>query len=219
VCRGPRARAADFDYAAEDDRVERKTPPEPVGSDDEIEILEVVGLDERVRPAARPASPAEVVLDLGPEAAREPSPVEPDLRERLLRLGADFDNYRRRVDREREAHERQATASLIGRLLPVLDNFERALARDPGQGRDRMFDGVALIFRQLLEELRQEGLVAVDSVGEPFDPELHEAVATTVEPSLPPNIVVEELQRGYRLHSRLLRPALVRVTVAPSDAR
>jgi molecular chaperone GrpE len=218
VCRGPRSRAADFDDAAEDDCVERKTPPEPVGADDEIEILEVVGLDERVRPASRPTAPPEVVLDLGSEA-REPSPVEPDLRERLLRLGADFDNYRRRVEREREAHERQATASLIGRLLPVLDNFERALARDPGQGQDRLFDGVSLIFRQLLDELRQEGLVAVDSVGEPFDPELHEAVATTVEPSLPPNIVVEELQRGYRLHARLLRPALVRVTVAPSDAR
>jgi hypothetical protein len=157
VCRGPRARAADFDYAAEDDRVERKTPPEPVGSDDEIEILEVVGLDERVRPAARPASPAEVVLDLGPEAAREPSPSSPICASACCASAPTSTHYRRRVDREREAHERQATASLIGRLLPVLDNFERALARDPGQGRDRMFDGVALIFRQLLEELRQEG--------------------------------------------------------------
>ncbi len=201
--------------------MDSKTQPDSPGVDDEIEILEVVGLDERVRtagPGRASGAPAEVVVDLDPQTPRAADPGATEMRERLLRLSADFDNYRRRVEREREAHERQAAAGLISRLLPVLDNFERALAREPGQANDRLFEGVALIFRQLLEELRQEGLVAVDSVGEPFDPALHEAVATTVEQALPPNVVVEELQRGYRLHSRLLRPALVRVTVGPSDA-
>ena len=72
-------------------------------------------------------------------------------------------------------------------------------------------------FRQLLDELRKEGLRAIDSLGEPFNPNLHEAVATETNPDLPPNTVVEELQRGYLLHDRLLRPALVKVTVDSSD--
>lgn len=161
-----------------------------------------------------------VQLETGLERRRrtDPPPTEAErvAREQLLRLSADFENFRRRIEREREDSERHASASLVTRLLPVLDNFERALSRDPGAGSDRFYDGVVLIFRQLLEELRKEGLAAVDSVGEPFNPELHEAVSTTVEQALPPNIVVEEMQRGYRLHERLLRPALVKVTVEPA---
>lgn len=190
--------------------------PESLAADDEIEILEVVGLDEEreSKAAARRAGVApEVVVEIDPLPARAGEAPAADLREQLLRLSADFENYRRRVERERETHERQAGSSLIGRLLPVLDNFERALSGASAGSADRFYDGVALIFRQLLDELRKDGLAAVDSVGEPFDPAFHEAVATTVEEALPPNVVVEELQRGYRLHERLLRPALVRVTV------
>jgi len=203
--------------------MEHRAPPPSLAGDDEIEIVEIVGLDEgrESSPATRPGGPAarrtaaaqELVVEIGPRPGRAGDLSPADVREQLLRLSADFENFRRRAEREREANERHASASLIGRLLPVLDNFERALSREPGGGADRLYDGVALIFRQLLDELRKEGLVAVDSVGEPFDPEFHEAVATTVEDALPPDIVVEELQRGYRLHERLLRPSLVRVTV------
>ncbi len=109
-----------------------------------------------------------------------------------------------------------ASAQLISRLLPVLDNFERALnAASQTEGGPGFYDGIALIFRQLLEELRREGLTAVDTVGEPFDPEVHEAVATSTDSDFPPNTVVEELQRGYLLHDRLLRPALVQVSIDP----
>jgi len=97
----------------------------------------------------------------------------------------------------------------------VLDNFERALGGSTGTPGASFREGMALVFRQLLEELRKEGLTAVDSVGEPFDPAVHEAVATEQAPELPPHTVVEELQRGYLLHDRLLRPALVKVTLDP----
>ena len=195
----------------EEDRVEDRADRESLVPDDEIEILEVVGLDGDEAPVRKRRSTSrEVAVEIEPQAA--------EAREQLLRLSADFENFRRRVDRDREAHERHATASLITRLLPVLDNFERALARENGGSTERFFDGVVLIFRQLLDELRAEGLHAVDSVGEPFDPQVHEAVATAEEDALPPNIVVEELQRGYRLHGRLLRPALVRVTVDGGSA-
>jgi molecular chaperone GrpE len=103
-------------------------------------------------------------------------------------------------------------------LLPVLDNFERALSTARQAGVDgQLHDGVALIFRQLLDELRREGLEAVDTVGEPFDPAVHEAVATAEDTGLPPHTIVEELQRGYLLQGRLLRPALVRVALAPGE--
>lgn len=216
--------------------MERDSQPDPLPGDDDIEILEVVGLDEPDSSAAsrRSGGPStsgagtdrggEILFDLEPQPERKHGSDSPTAgterisREQWLRLSSDFENFRRRTDREREANERHASASLVTRLLPVLDNFERALSGDPRQGSQRFYDGVALIFRQILDELHTEGLVAVDSVGEPFDPAVHEAVSTTVEPALPPNIVVEELQRGYRMHDRLLRPALVKVTVDPADA-
>jgi len=100
----------------------------------------------------------------------------------------------------------------------VLDNFERAVAVSPQNDSDRAFrDGVVLIFKQLLEELRKEGLTAIDSIGEPFDPNLHEAVATDSESAFPPHTVVEEMQRGYLLHDRLLRPSQVKVRIDTED--
>lgn len=215
---------------------------ENLSTNDEIEILEVVGLDED-SPAARPREEAsdetseprdaphdaphdvpedgasEIVLDLDaaePQLDRGEQESEVSDGERLLRLTADFDNFKKRVDRERAAHRMYAAAQLVSRLLPVLDNFERALnAARQSDGDPAFHDGIALIFRQLLDELRKEGLTAVDTVGEPFDPEVHEAVATTTDSDLPPNTVVEELQRGYLLHDRLLRPALVQVRIDP----
>lgn len=202
-----------------------RLPEDLQDADEEIEILEVVGLDEEDQAPSGASAGSDshddgvrdVVLDLDDEAEDFRGPVGIDDGERLLRLTADFENFKRRVEREREANERHATARLVNRLLPVLDNFERALGLRNGADRDPEFrSGVALIFRQMLEELRREGLVAVDSVGESFDPEVHEAVATELNSGFPPSTVIEELQRGYLLHERLLRPALVKVSVDPA---
>jgi molecular chaperone GrpE len=194
-------------------------PPDPE-RDDDIEILEVIGLDEDDVPVkAEDEDDVEVVFE---DAVSKPMPSPPrvsvedvHLKERLLRLQADFDNFKKRIDRERGDYARQANAGLVARLLPVLDNFERALAASRGRGDvpDPLTAGVVLIQRQLLEELSREGLRAMDSVGSAFDPEMHEAVATETDPATPPHTVTAVLQRGYFFHDRVLRAALVRVSV------
>jgi molecular chaperone GrpE len=188
---------------------------------DEIEIIEVVGLEED-SPAARPARDEdldELVLEFEQESEAEARgagvPVGSVERESFLRLQADFENFKRRAERERQEIRRRAARGVVGRLLPVLDNFERAVSVvQPGADDNGTFrEGVLLIFRQLLEELRKEGLAAIDSIGQPFDPHLHDAVATDYESGLPSQTVVEELQRGYLLNGRVLRPALVKVAM------
>lgn len=205
-----------------------------LSDDDEIEILEVIGLDEDGAPvapveeAAPPSEPDEYVVDLDEEADEVASSggvavaATDDAtgvqRDQLLRLQADFDNYKKRVEREREANRRIANLDLISRLLDVLDNFERAVAAARESEADQTFrDGVILIFRQLLDELRKEGLTSIDSIGEPFDPTRHDAVQTDPNSDLPHHTVVEELQRGYLLHDRLLRPSLVKVSTRAAD--
>lgn len=196
--------------------------------DDEIEILEVVGLDEDhpadglEGPDDPEAENGEITVDFDDDdtttGGAPPGGALSD-REQLVRMRADFENFKKRVEREQEASQRHASASLVTRLLPVLDNFERALSGPQATPDGQAFQqGVALIFRQLLDELRREGLASVDSLGQPFDPNLHEAVATTTVPGLAPNTIVEELRRGYLLHDRLLRPAQVRVCVGDPDA-
>lgn len=191
--------------------------------DDEIEILEVVGLDEDSPAAGRTGEEDpteeesnEVTLDF--DGGSEPDENGVTDRERLVRLRADFENFKKRVERERDASRRHASAGLVSRLLPVLDNFERAFSSELPSEDGRAFQqGVALIFRQLLDELRRDGLVSVDSLGQIFDPRLHEAVDTVRMQGMPENTVVEEIRRGYLLHDRLLRPAQVRVCVGGGD--
>jgi len=195
---------------------------------DDIEILEVVGLDEGGTPLiegeAEDVEDVEVVFDEASDSPSQDTAPEPDetreIRDRLLRLQADFENFKKRIERERLDHLRYATAELVGRLLPVLDNFERAIAAFRPEGpSEAVIEGVQLIHRQLLQELEKEGLRGMESVGQPFDPGLHEAVATEADASLPPHSVTQVFQRGYFLHDRLLRPAMVRVCVDASDGQ
>jgi molecular chaperone GrpE len=205
----------------DDLKADRDAPEEEA---DEIEILEVVGLDEDApSPPDQDPDEVEVSFDEGPvrrddagtsngQAGAEEGRA--DASERLLRLQADFENLKKRIEREKDDYFRHATANLVARLLPVIDNFERALAVPDAESADGAFrEGVGLIHRQLLEELRREGLKPIDAEGQPFDPSLHEAVATDSSSDLPAHTVVEELKRGYFFQDRLLRPASVRVTV------
>ncbi len=186
---------------------------DPPGEPDEIEILEIEGLEEDGTPKRR--DDVEVVFDEPGPAPPAPEPREDSVsRERLLRLQADFENLRKRIEREQAEFRTVATIRLVTEILPVLDNFDRALATEPLEGENAAFRaGVDLIHRQLVEALRKEGLRPVESLGHPFDPEVHEAVATAPAAGLPENMVIEEVQRGYFLRERLLRPALVRVSV------
>jgi molecular chaperone GrpE len=139
-----------------------------------------------------------------------------DLYDRLLRTTAEFDNYRKRVERERREWSEAAAADVIRELLPALDDFERALSTplDAGAGPEalaRYRDGVDLIRRQLMDVLRRYGVEPFDTVGRDFDPEWHEAVTTEPADGYRDGEVTLELRRGYRIGQRLLRPAMVKV--------
>ncbi len=142
-------------------------------------------------------------------------------RERMLRLRADFDNYRKRTERDRAEIERYALADMLRELLPVVDNLERALSVQgsqgaPGEGGD-FRRGVEMIVRQFQELLKRYGLLPIPALGERFDPAVHEAVFQEESDGVLAPTVAAELQRGYRLNDRLLRPSLVKVAV-PREA-
>lgn len=138
------------------------------------------------------------------------------LYDQLLRRQAEFDNFRKRSERERLETYARARAEVFADLLPVLDNFERALAHgatDEGKLAEGLVHGLELVYRQFRDLLEKCGLEQVTTVGEKFDPDLHEAVLTEQTTAVEENTVVEELERGYRLGSRVLRPAKVKVAV------
>lgn len=157
--------------------------------------------------------------DTADEAAADgpPPPAPPDdgYRDRYVRAIADFDNFRKRTEREKADFFRYAVASVLKDILPVLDNFDRAL--DHAAEGDEFHKGVLLIYRQLFELLQRHGLKTVEEVGVTFDPNIHEAVIREEDPSVANHTVVAVLQRGYFLHDRLLRPALVKVAVGGSE--
>ena len=135
----------------------------------------------------------------------------------LQRMAADFANYRKRNDAERTEFAKFAKADLITKLLDVLDGYDRALASVPqdvkGQPGNNWVEGMWLVERKLRQILEAEGLEPIDSLGKPFDPYVHEAVAH-VESDKPEGTVIEEHQKAYRLHDRVIRPALVTVAKA-----
>ena len=133
------------------------------------------------------------------------------------RSAADFSNFKRRTDDERAQLSQFTNAILIGKLLGVLDDFDRALESVPADARDPWIEGVKLVERKLRNVLESEGVTQIDAIGQPFDPNLHEAVAHEETPDHPDNEVIGEVQRGYRLHDRLIRPALVRVANNPKE--
>jgi molecular chaperone GrpE len=132
------------------------------------------------------------------------------------RAAADFSNYRRRTEEDRAAVMQLSNALLLTKLLGVLDDFDRALANVPEDIHEGWVDGVRLVERKLLTVLESEGVSPIEAVGELFDPNLHEAVVHDETTEYPDNHVIGEVQRGYRLRDRVLRPALVRVANNPS---
>lgn len=138
------------------------------------------------------------------------------LRDAQLRKLAEFENFRKRTEREKAEYFRFALADFVRDLLPVLDNFERALGHAPAADDDEYRLGIELIYRQLAESLKKRGLREVATEG-PFDPNVHEAVAREESGDVEPNTILAVLQKGYYLNDRLLRPAFVKVAVAPPE--
>ncbi|MEW6448779.1 MAG: nucleotide exchange factor GrpE [Bacillota bacterium] len=130
--------------------------------------------------------------------------------QQLLRLRADFENFRRRINKEREEFLHFAGEALVTALLPVLDDFELAL-KSPGEHLTDFLAGVEMIYRRLTEILNREGLAVIPTEGEEFNPTCHEAVAFEARGENPPNAILEELRRGYTFRGKVVRPALVKV--------
>lgn len=134
--------------------------------------------------------------------------------DRLARLQAEFDNARKREQRERADYRAFAVADAVEQFLPVLDNFRLAL--NSNGTAEQLRTGVELIAKQMDEVLRSLNVTAVETVGHPFDPRFHEALESVERPDLPDHQVIDEIRRGYRIKDRLLRPALVRISANPN---
>ncbi|WP_062306307.1 nucleotide exchange factor GrpE [Alicyclobacillus sendaiensis] len=180
--------------------------------------------DARPSDEVDPAEMAEEDLAYEPGDAAEdeaPGASEPDprdaqieeLTQQLLRTRADFDNFRRRTRQEREELVQFATKKLLADLLPVLDNFDRAIQALEGVNEPQMKQGIEMVHRQLIQVMHQYGVTEMDAVGAPFDPAQHEAVMQEQVEGQEPGRVIEVLQKGYLLHGRVLRPAMVKVSV------
>ena len=137
-----------------------------------------------------------------------------ELKDRWLRKSAEFDNYRKRIERERREQADQAIVDLLQDLLPVVDDFDRALTVDAGEGSAAYRKGVELIHGKLHDLLRRYGVTPVQALGADFDPNVHQAVMHEASPEHREGEVIGELQKGYMIKDRLLRPAMVKVAKA-----
>jgi molecular chaperone GrpE len=173
-------------------------------------------LGEDVEPMAEAETATSAAADATPALAEEIVELRKErdsLHDRLLRQAAEFDNYRKRVERERKDTVQYAAVDLMRDLLPLIDDFERALQTD-APGAESYRQGLEIIHRGLMELLRKRGVTPIEAVGTTFDPELHQAVSTEEAPDRTDGEVIEEFRRGYRLGDRLIRPAMVKVAKA-----
>ena len=142
------------------------------------------------------------------------------LQSQYMRIAADFDNFRKRQSRDQDDIRQQLVCSTLSEILPVVDNFERARQQlnpegDEAQALHRSYQG---LYKQLVDVLKQQGVARMEVVGQLFDPTLHEAVLREESTEQPEDVVIEELQRGYHLNGKVLRHALVKVSMGPGPS-
>jgi len=178
---------------------------DPADLDLEHELPPAEG-DEETGAAAAAASAAGAVTEAETLKAERDA-----LLDRLARLQAEFDNARKRAVREQQEFRDFAAAEVIKSVLPALDSFERALKAQTPAEASEFRNGIELIYRQLQDALQKAGVQPIASVGQEFDPRVHEAIEMVDTPEVPDHHIVEEMQRGYKFKDRLLRPAMVRV--------
>lgn len=168
----------------------------PIQKDDDQELIEV----------EIPQEEAALIEELN-----EVKELNEDYLSRLQRLQADFENFRRRTRIHNEELSKYASFEIIKELLSVSDNLQRATEALKVEKAEGTFEGIQLVHKQLCDVLRKNGVTGIKSIGELFDPHIHEAVMSTNDEELPDNIIVEEIQTGYKLHDKVLRPSIVKV--------
>lgn len=191
-------------------------------TDDEADEVRVLGPDDAPDAAPVPAprkSASEALLEATMKAKAEMQEIltqtqkeAKDLFDRLARVSADFDNFKKRVNREKSDAIKFGNEGLLKDMLPVHDNLQRALLAG---GEGNVLEGIKLVAKQFEDALSKAGVIGFKSHGELFDPARHEAVGARPDDAIPAQHVAEEFQRGYMLHDRLLRPALVIVSAGP----
>ena len=189
-------------------------------SDKEVKINLNFNKDEdsaNVEPSAEAQAVAADTAKADAEMAKLTADLE-ELRQTLLRRQADFDNYRKRIEKERFDDSKRATARVIEGLIPVIDGFEHALAAHREPEYDNYRKGFELIYKQLLENVAKLGVERIDPVGKSFDPHLHQALDRAETTDHADGTILQVFQPGYVFHGRVLRPAMVRVAVHPSPA-
>nr|WP_246484928.1 nucleotide exchange factor GrpE [Virgibacillus salarius] len=134
-----------------------------------------------------------------------------EIYQRMLRVQAEFNNFKKRTLKERDAERKYKSQDLIQELLPALDNFERALQVEKTEATSSLIDGITMVYNQLKDALFSQGVEEIATVGEEFDPNLHHAVMQVEDEEKASNVIVEELQKGYKLKDRVIRPAMVKV--------
>lgn len=183
-----------------EDEVEVEVEDE-VEDEDEVELLEQVEQVEQVI-----LTEEQVKIDALETDVKE-------LNDRLIRVQADYDNFRRRTKQEKEAAAKYKAQNLIEEIIPAVDNFDRALGvKAESEEAKAILQGMDMVYRQLADALKNEGLEVIESVGQSFDPHFHQAVIQVETDEFESNHVVEELQKGYKLRDRVLRPAMVKVS-------
>ena len=192
-----------------------ETAPSPPASDNETSEN-----SEEQHSSKDAVAPADEGLNEATESALEQQIKEraaecEQLQDQLLRVRADFDNYRKRMLREVSQIRQTASATLIRGLLPALDNLERALAH--ADAEDGFVEGVGMVYRQFQEVLAAEGLEPIPALHESFDPNVHDALATMPSDTVEKGRIVEEYERGYRLRDTILRPSRVIVSSGPAE--
>ena len=184
-------------------------------SEEKQSLPEMTALEKRL--AEKAALEPEEETACGPSNLNEAQQQIDELNERVVRLTADYDNYRKRAQRDKIEARQFANQGILEKLLPVLDNFEMAIIAvkdaDPS-----VRDGVQMIYDQLLSVLKAEGVESVDAVGKQFDPNLHEAISQEESDEVEEGEVISQIQRGFILNNRLVRPARVVVAKAAEGA-
>lgn len=180
------------------DQVKQELTEEQIGNENEVveevaEVAEVILTDEQAKIEVLEAEVKE-------------------LNDRILRVQADYDNFRRRTKIDKEAAAKYRAQKIIEEIIPAIDNFDRALGvKAESEDAKALLQGMEMVYRQLTDALKGEGLEIIETVGQSFDPHCHQAVMQVETAEFEVNHVVEELQKGYKLKDRVIRPAMVKV--------
>ncbi|MEC5422204.1 nucleotide exchange factor GrpE [Virgibacillus sp. C22-A2] len=179
---------------------------EEVKTGDESEDIEIIDSEE-----AEPNKEEELGQDELQKKLALLEQEKDDLYQKMLRTQAEFDNFKKRKQKEREADLKYKSQDLANEVLPALDNFERALQVEVTEANASFVEGITMVYRQLNDALKSQGIDVIETVGKEFDPNLHHAVMQVEDEEAVSNTVIEELQKGYILKDRVIRPAMVKV--------